>query len=184
VIDPVQASAVRRFKGLDKAKNDRVDAAPIAEALRIGQYDPTRLATDEVQSLRALTRYQQSLKAELAEVKTQRTCLLDSYSPEFSGALSDMFGAAGRAVLSKSPLPSRIARRRVGSLQRDISSAARGGRRMDGKAAELKALAKASVGIRLGEDAAATQPVYEVQERVLKVFPAPLCPRTHKTSRS
>jgi transposase len=57
VVDPVQASAVRRFKGLDKAKNDRVDAALIAEALRIGQYDPTRLATDEVQSLRTLTRY-------------------------------------------------------------------------------------------------------------------------------
>ena len=156
-IDPVQASAVRRFKGLDKAKNDRVDAALTAEALRIGQYGPTRLATDEVQSLRALTRYQQPLKAELAEVKTQRTCLLDSYSPEFSGAFSDMFGAAGRAVLSKSPLPSRIARRRVDSLQRDISSAARGSRRMDGKAAELKALAKASVGIRPGEDAAAMQ---------------------------
>lgn len=150
VIDPVQVSAVRRFKGLDKVKNDRVDAALIAEALRIGQYDPTRLATDEVQSLRTLTRYQQSLKAELAEVKTQCTCLLDSYFPEFSGAFSDMFGAAGRAVLSKSPLPSRIARRRVDSLQRDISSAARGSRRMDGKAAELKELAKASVGIRLG----------------------------------
>ena len=157
VIDPVQVRAVRRFRGLDGVKNDRVDAALIAEALRIGQYDPTRLATDEVQSLRTLTRYQQSLKAELAEVKTQCTCLLDSYFPEFSGVFSDMFGAAGRAVLSKSPLPSQVARRRADSLQRDISAAARGSRRVDGKAAELKALAKGSVGIRLGEGAAAMQ---------------------------
>lgn len=157
VIDPAQVRAVRRLKGLDKVKNDRLDAALIAETLRIGQYDPTRLATDEVQSLRALTRYHQSLKSELAEVKTQCTCLLDSYFPEFAGAFSDMFGAAGRAVLSKSPLPSQVARRREASLQRDISEAARGSRRMDGKAAELRALAKASVGVRLGEAAASLQ---------------------------
>lgn len=157
VIDPVQVGAVRRLKGLDRVKNDRVDAGLIAETLRIGQYDPTRLATDEVQSLRTLTRYQQSLKAELTEVKTQCTCLLDSYFPEFSDAFPDMFGAAGRAVLSRSPLPSQVARRRVDSLQRDISSAARGSRRVDGRAAELKALAKRSVGIRLGEGAAAMQ---------------------------
>ena len=157
VIDPVQVGAVRRLKGLDRVKNDRVDAGLIAETLRIGQYDPTRLATDEVQSLRTLTRYQQSLKAELAEVKTQCTCLLDSYFPEFSDAFPDMFGAAGRAVLSRSPLPSQVARRRVDSLQRDISSAARGSRRVDGRAAELKALATRSVGIRLGAGAAAMQ---------------------------
>ena len=157
VIDPAQVRAVRRLKGLDRVKNDRVDAGLIAETLRIGQYDPTRLATDEVQSLRSLTRYRQSLKAELAEVKTQCLCLLDSYFPELPGAFSDVFGAAGRAVLSRSPLPSELARRRADSLQRDISEAARGSRRMDGKAAELKALAKGSVGIRLGEAAASMQ---------------------------
>ena len=157
VIDPVQVRAVRRLKGLDRVKNDRVDAGLIAETLRIGQYDPTRLATDEVQSLRSLTRYRQSLKAELAEVKTQCLCLLDSYFPELPGAFSDVFGAAGRAVLSRSPLPSELARRRTDSLQRDISEAARGSRRMDGKAAELRALAKGSVGVRLGEAAASMQ---------------------------
>lgn len=157
VIDPSQVRAVRRLKGLSKVKNDRLDAGLIAETLRIGQYDPTRLATDDVQSLRTLTRYHQSLKSELAEVKTQCTCLPDSYFPEFAGAFSDMFGAAGRAVLSKSPMPSQLARRREAALQRDISEAARGSRRMDGKAARLRALAKASVGIRLGEGAAALQ---------------------------
>ena len=157
VIDPLQVRAVRRFKGLGGVKNDRVDAGLIAEAMRIGQYDPTRLATDDVQSLRTLTRYHQSLKSELAEVKVQCTCLLDAYFPEFSGVFSDMFGAAGRAVLSRSPLPSEVRRRRVDSLQRDISSAARGSRRVDGKAAEIKALAGRSVGIALGERAASLQ---------------------------
>lgn len=157
VIDPLQVRAVRRLKGLEGVKNDRLDAWLVAEAMRIGRYEATRLATDDVQSLRTLTRYHQSLKSELAEVKTQCTCLLDSYFPEFSGLFPDMFGAAGRAVLSRSPLPSQVARRRVDSLQRDISEAARGSRRVEGRAAELKALARASVGIRLGEAAAAMQ---------------------------
>lgn len=157
VIDPLQVRAVRRFKGLGGVKNDRVDAGLIAEAMRIGRYDPTRLATDDARSLRTLTRYHQSLKSELAEVKVQRTCLLDAYFPEFSGVFSDMFGAAGRAVLSRSPLPSEVRRRRVDSPRRDISSAARGSRRVDGKAAEIKELAGRSVGIALGERAASLQ---------------------------
>ena len=157
VIDPLQVRAVRGLKGMGGVKNDRVDAVLIAGAMRIGQYDPTRLATDDVMSLRSLTRYHQSLKAELAEVKTQCTCLLDSYFPEFRGVFSDMFGAAGRAVLSRSPLPSELSRRRAGSLQRDISEAARGSRRVDGKGAEVKALAARSVGIRLAEGAASFQ---------------------------
>lgn len=157
VIDPAQVRAVRKLKGLDRVKNDRVDAGLIAETLRIGQYDPTRLATDEVQSLRSLTRYRQALKSELAEVKTQCTCLLDSYFPEYESAWSDVFGAASRAVLSRSPLPAELLRRREATLQRDISEAARGSRRVDGKAAELRALAKRSVGIRLGEAAASLQ---------------------------
>ena len=157
VIDPAQVKAVRKLKGPSGVKNDRVDAGLVAETLRIGQYDPTRLATDEVQSLRTLTRYHQALKAELAEVKTQCTCLLDSYFPEYASAWSDAFGAASRAVLSRSPLPAELLRRREATLQRDISEAARGSRRMDGKAAELRALAKGSVGIRLGEAAASFQ---------------------------
>lgn len=157
VIDPAQVRAVRRLRGLDRVKNDRVDAGLIAETLRIGRYDPTRLATDEVQSLRTLTRYHQALKSELAEVKTQCTCLLDSYFPEYASAWSDTFGAGSRAVLSESPMPSELLRRREATLQRDISEAARGSRRMDGKAAELRALARSSVGIRLGEAAASFQ---------------------------
>ena len=48
VINLVQVKAVRKLKGLDKVKNDRVDAGLMAETLCIGQYDETRLATNEV----------------------------------------------------------------------------------------------------------------------------------------
>ena len=128
VIDPLQVRAVRRLRGLDRVKNDRVDAGLIAETLRIGRYDPTRLATDEVQSLRTLTRYQQSLKAELAEVKTQCICLLDSYFPEFSGVFSDMFGGrrAGGALQEPAALraPRAGARTRCSAAYRRLPAAA------------------------------------------------------------
>ena len=157
VINPVQVRAVRRLRGLDGVKNDRVDAGLIAEALRIGRYDETRLATDEVASLRSLSRYHQSLKGELAELKTQCICLMDAHFPEYAGVFSDMFGAGSRAVLSKSPLPFEIARRRSDSLARDIAEASRRGGGSAGRAAEIKAAAKSSVGVRLGQEAASFQ---------------------------
>ena len=80
VINPMQVKAVRKLKGLDKVKNDRIDAGLIAEALRIGQYYETRLATDEVASLRSLSRYLQSLRGMAAELKTQCVCLMDARS--------------------------------------------------------------------------------------------------------
>ncbi len=127
VINPMQDRAVRRLKGLSGARNDRVDSRLMAETLRIGQFDTTRLATDEVQPLRTLSRYLQSLKAELAEIKTQCICLMDSYFSEFDGVFPDMFSQGARAVLSKSPLPFGLRRRRQGSLARNIQDASRRG---------------------------------------------------------
>ena len=157
VINPMQVKAVRKLKGLDKVKNDRVDAGLIAEALRIGQYDETRLATDEVASLRSLSRYLQSLRGMAAELKTQCVCLMDAHFPEYAGIFSDMFGAGSRAVLSKSPLPFELARRRADSLARDIAEASRRGGKSSGYAAKIKAAAKSSIGVRLGQEAASFQ---------------------------
>ena len=67
-----------------RSKNDRVDALLIAETLRIGEYVETKLASDEVQSLRTLTRYRQAIKEEAAQVKIRLTCVMDSYFPEYA----------------------------------------------------------------------------------------------------
>ena len=62
VINPMEVKAVRKLKGKSKVKNDRVDALLIAETLRIGEYVETKLASDEVQSLRTLTRHRQAIR--------------------------------------------------------------------------------------------------------------------------
>lgn len=75
-----------------------------------------------------------------------------------AGRDAAMGGGAPRddPVKENGALPSEIARGRTASLQRDISEASRGSRRMDGRAAAVKGLAS-SVGIRLGEVAASFQ---------------------------
>ena len=156
VVNPMQVHAMRRLKGLCGVKNDRIDSALIAETLRQGDYDQTRLATDEVQALKRLTRYHQGLKQELATVKTQAVCVLDAYFPEYAGLFSDMFGTASLKVLAECPTPSEASRKRTSSIARLLSEGSHG-RLGAERAAEIKSAAKSSVGIRLGEDAASFQ---------------------------
>lgn len=161
VLNPVHVKAVRKLKSLSGVKNDRVDSWLIAETLRIGEYEPTRLATDEMQSLKILTRYRQSLREQVALTKTKVVCLMDVYFPEYASLFSNMFGVASSRLLAKSPLPSEIARMKTPSLAKLLSSASHGliG---EAKAKEIKAQAKASVGIHLGEQSAA----FEIREYI------------------
>lgn len=141
VINPVHVRAVRKLKSLSGVKNDRIDSLLIAETLRMGEYDPTRLATDEVQSLKALTRYRQGLAEQIAHTKTKVICLVDSYFPEYASLFSDMFGAASAALMSKSPIPAEIARMKTPAFVKLLSSASRG-RRGQEKAEEVRQAAK------------------------------------------
>lgn len=156
VVNPMQVHAMRKLKSLSGVKNDRIDSWLIAETLRQGDYDETRLATDEVQALKQLTRYHQGLKQELATVKTQAICVLDAYFPEYAGLFSDMFGAASLKVLAECPTPSEVARKRASTIAKMLSEGSRGRLGAD-KAAQVKAAAKSSVGIKLGEEAASFQ---------------------------
>jgi transposase len=153
VINPVQVRAVRKLKGLERVKNDRVDSELIAETLRIGQFDETRLTDERVESLRTLTRYHQSLRAEAAEAKTQLLCVLDAYFPEYERLFSDPFCVSSLALLALAPLPADLARRREKTVADALSAASRGriGRE---RAAEVKAAARSSVGYRVGSEAA------------------------------
>ena len=156
VVNPMQVHAMRKLKGLAGVKNDRIDSRLIAETLRQGDYDETRLATDEMQALKQLTRYHQALKQEIAAVKTQAICVLDAYFPEYASLFSDMFGAASLKVLAECPTPAEVARKRASSIARLLSEGSRGRLGAD-KAAQIKAAAKSSIGIKLGEEAASFQ---------------------------
>lgn len=152
----MQVKAIRKLKRYGCVKNDSIDSWLVAETLRLGEVSETSLATDEVQSLKTLTRYHQALKQELATVKTQCICVLDSYFPEYAKHFSDVFGAASLTVLKKYPTPEELRRVRTSTLAKEMSEASHG-RLKTSKATELKAAAKSSIGIKLGQDAACFQ---------------------------
>lgn len=153
VINPMQVHAVRKLKSLSKVKNDRIDSVVIAETLRIGDFDETKLANDDLQSLKTLTRYRQGIKEQVAMVKTQAICLLDTYFPEYDGIFSNKFGSASKAVLSRCAVPQEVNRTRESTLAKIISEASHG-RNGEGKAKLIKQHAKASIGFQLGAQAA------------------------------
>lgn len=161
VVNPIHVKAVRKFKNQLGVKTDRIDSFLIAETLRLGEYDPTRLATNEVQSLKTLTRYRQSIQEQIAQTKTKIVCLMDTYFPEYEKLFSDMFCASSLALLAKTPLPNKIARMKTPSLTKLLSETSRG-RFGTEKAEQIKAVAKASIGIHIAEEAAA----FEIEEYV------------------
>ena len=156
VINPMQVKAVRKLKGMEHVKNDRVDSELIAETLRIGQCEPSALADEKVQSFRVLTRYHQSIKGDVAEVKTQLICILDAYFPEYESLFSDPMCASSLALLELAPLPADLVRRKATTVSRTLLEASRG-RLSEGKATEVMEAAKTSVGYRIGSEAASIQ---------------------------
>jgi len=156
VINPMQTKAMRKLKGKSRVKTDLIDAYIIAETLRFEDYELTKLARDEVQELKYLTRFQQSLKEEIAQVKTQVICCLDQVFPEFEKQFSNTFGESARAFLDRCPTPEECIALDIRTLTSLLEKTSRGhfGRE---KAKALKAAARSSIGIKLGAEAVSFQ---------------------------
>lgn len=156
VINPMQTDAMRRFKNLGKVKTDRIDCGVIAETLRCGDFEPSRLADERMMSLRQLTRLQQSMTEEVADLKRQVVVALDQVFPEYGGLFSDEFGESSKAFLKRCPTPDECAAIDVRTLTRLLERASRGRLGRD-KARVLKDAAEGSCGIRIATDAFSLQ---------------------------
>lgn len=152
VINPLRTDAMRRFKNLGKVKTDAVDCTIIAETLRCGDFEPSRLADEKMMSLRQMTRLHQSMTESAADLKRQIIVALDQVFPEYSRLFSDMFGETSRAFLKRCPTPEECASIDIRTLTNLLDRASRGklGRE---KASEIKAAAKGSCGITLASGA-------------------------------
>ncbi len=156
VINPMQTKAMRKLKGKSRVKTDMIDAYIIAETLRFEDYELTRLASNEIQELKYLTRFQQSLKEEVATLKTQVICCLDQVFPEFEAQFSNTFGESAKAFLERCPTPDECIATDTHALARVLEKTSRGRFGHD-KAKALKEVARSSVGIKLGANAISFQ---------------------------
>lgn len=152
VINPLRTDAMRRFRNGGRVKTDAIDCAVIADTLRCGDFEPSRLADEKMMSLRQMTRLQQAMTESAADLKRQIIVALDQVFPEYGTLFSDMFGETSRAFPKRCPTPEECESIDIRTLTNLLDRASHGklGRE---KAASLKKAAKGSCGIRLANDA-------------------------------
>lgn len=152
VINPMRTDAMRRFKGSSRVKTDLVDCVLIAETLRCGDFEPSRLGDEAMVELRQLTRLHQSLKESVADLKRQIIVALDQVFPEYDSIFSNTFGESSKAFLRRCATPEECLAVRVDSLAKTLEKASKGklGRK---KADEIKAAARTSCGINVASSA-------------------------------
>ena len=156
VINPIRTDAMRRFKGSSRVKTDMIDCVLIAETMRCGDFEPSKLGDESMMELRQLTRLHQELKESVADLKRQVITALDQVFPEYDSIFSDTFGESSKAFLKRCPTPEECLGIRADSLASTLAKASHGklGRR---KADEIKSIAKGSCGMRMATSALSFQ---------------------------
>ena len=146
VINPIQTDGWRRGTEIRKRKNDIIDSVLIADLIRYGQFVETRLADEDLFSLRSLTRFRTYLVESISDLKRKVVCVLDQVFPEYQSIFSDIFGKTSKEILLQlsspidfEPVSSQTLAELLAKLSRKQVGPA--------KAAQLKAAASCSFGV-------------------------------------
>ncbi len=146
VINPIQTDGWRRGTEIRKRKNDIIDSVLIADLIRYGQFVETRLADEDLFSLRTLTRFRTYLVESISDLKRKVVCVLDQVFPEYQSIFSDIFGRTSKEILLQFSSPidfesvsSETLAELLAKLSRQKVGAA--------KAEQLKSAASSSFGV-------------------------------------
>lgn len=99
VINPIQTDGWRRGTEIRRRKNDIIDSILIADLIRYGQFIETRLADEDLFSLRTLTRFRSYLVESISDLKRKVVCVLDQVFPEYQSVFSNIFGKTSKEIL-------------------------------------------------------------------------------------
>lgn len=152
VVNPIRTDAMRRFKGSSRVKTDMIDCALVAETLRCGDFEPSKLGDEAMIELRQLTRLHQELTESVADLKRQVIVALDQVFPEYDSIFSNTFGESSKAFLRRCPTPEECLAVRADSLAATLSKASRGNLGRE-KADEIKGIARSSCGVSVATSA-------------------------------
>jgi transposase len=152
VFNPLQAERFRKTN-LRPAKTDPIDAASLAELVRIGKGKASYVPDDATLVLRELTRFRRRLVERVGDLKRQMLTTLDRVFPEFADTLRDPFGASARALLDRAASAAEFAALDLDEMAETLRKASRG-RWGRAEAEALHAAAGDSLGVAaLGEAA-------------------------------
>ena len=151
VINPIQTDGWRKGTEIRKRKNDTIDSVLIADLIRYGQFVQTRLADEDLFSLRTLTRFRTYLVESIRDLKRKVVCVLDQIFPEYQSIFSDIFGKTSKEILLQFSSPidfENISPESLAELLAQLSRQKVGA----AKAEQLKAAASSSFGITFAKN--------------------------------
>ena len=156
VINPIQTGGWRRGTEIRRRKNDSIDSVLIADLIRYGRFAETRLADEDLFSLRTLTRLRTYLVESISDLKRKVVCVLDQAFPEYQPIFSDIFGKTSKEILLQFSSPidfesvsSETLAQLLAQLSRQKVGAA--------KAEQLKAAASSSFGVTFAKNSSTFQ---------------------------
>ena len=151
VINPIQTDGWRKGTEIRERKNDIIDSVLIADLIRYGQFVQTRLADEDLFSLRTLTRFRTYLVESISDLKRKVVCVLDQIFPEYQSIFSDIFGKTSKEILLQFSSPidfETISSESLAELLAQLSRQKIGA----AKAEQLKAAASSSFGITFAKN--------------------------------
>lgn len=151
VVNPIQTDGWRKGIEIRKRKNDSIDSILIADLIRYGQFVETRLADEDLFSLRTLTRFRTYLVESISDLKRKVVCVLDQVFPEYQSIFSDIFGKTSKEILLQFSSPvdfEKVSSKTLSELLARLSRQKIGA----AKAEQLKAAASHSFGITFAKD--------------------------------
>ena len=151
VINPIQTDGWRKGTEIRKRKNDTIDSVLIADLIRYGQFVETRLADEDLFSLRTLTRFRTYLVESISDLKRKVVCILDQVFPEYQSIFSNIFGRTSKEILLQFSSPidfENISSETLAKLLAQLSRQKVGA----AKAEQLKTAASSSFGITFAKN--------------------------------
>lgn len=165
VYNPIQINSFRESFTIRKKKNDNIDSLIIAHYIRAFGSNSSSIPSDELLSLKQLTRYRTNLISNISSNKIQVITVLDKVFPEYDSLFSDVFGETSKQLLLKCNTPHDILKFNTKKLVKLLSTASRG-RFKEDTALHIKEVAKNSFGIKITKDASS----FEIKQLINQII--------------
>ena len=161
-VNPYHIKRIKEIEDNSQTKTDPKDSLLIAKLVRDGDFFDPNLADGIYAELRRMYRLRLKVSKSLVQEKTKLKILLDEYFPEYEGLFCDIFGATSEYIIDNYFLPESIAKESILSLTGKIKTISRG-KIGASKVLKLMEYARASIGIKIGLDAAILEKTYILQ---------------------
>src|SRR6266581_5741693 len=150
VINPYQSDAFRKVHLLT-TKTDNEDSFLIADLMRFGSFQGTKMAGEQMVSLRNLSRFRVTMSQQITDTKRRIVTIMDQVFPEFETLFSNSFGKTAKVLLEEYPTPESFESITTRKLTNVITKLSKGRFKKE-KAEEIKQKASVSFGVDFALD--------------------------------